>query len=220
MSTMPLPLSMSLRCLLGCGLVGCLPAAELVVRDLQADLTVLPTSFAYEVTSATVHAAGDDTFNSGTGLMFGGRRSISRAGDSLGLVVGGDLVTNTWTYADSGYLWGYGLHAAAGLGWAVNDRWTLLFEPGVGVGLGRLSLPANRAGPGLESTGRWMGWDLRVTTGWQMSEHMVLRGHVGWMNASFDQKESDGVTSTLVPKGLCIGVGIAWRVSNAPETLR
>lgn len=214
----PLLNSRSLGLLLG--LAAGLPAAELVVRDLQADLTVLPTSFAYEVTSATVNATGDDSFRSGTGLMFGGRRSLSRAGDAVGLVVGADLLSNTWTYGDSGYLWGYGIHATAGLGWAINDRWTLVLEPGLGVGFDRLSLGSTRAGPGLESTGRWVGWDVRAAAGWQVSEQVIVRGTLGWMTARFDQQDADGVSGSITPSGLSFGIGVAWRLSNAPETLR
>lgn len=220
MSPMSFSPSPPLRLLIGLGLVGCLPAAELVMRDLQADLTVLPTAFAYEITSPTVNASGDDSFRSGTGLMFGGRRSITRAGDAIGLVVGADLLSNTWTYGDSGYLWGYGLHATAGVGWAINDRWTLVLEPGIGIGLDSLSLAGNRAGPGLESSGRWMGWDIRCAAGWQVSERVVVRASVGWMTATFDQQDADGVSGSLTPTGVTVGLGIAWRLSNAPETLR
>jgi hypothetical protein len=197
-----------------------LPAAELVVRDLQADLIVLPTAFRYQVESPTVSTDGDDHFKSGTGLRFGGRRSVTGAGDAVGLVVGADVVSDTWTYASSGFLWGYGVHASAGLGWAINDRWTLVLEPGIGTGFNRMTLPSTRSGPGLTTNGRWLGWDFRLNAGWQATEQMVLRFHLGWMTAKHSEQESEGITDTLTPSGVMVGIGFAWRLSNAPEPLR
>ena len=197
-----------------------LPAAELVMRDLHADLAILPTAFRYQTSSPTVSTDGDDHFRSGTGLRLGGRRSLTSAGDTMGLVLGADLVSDTWTYAGSGSLWGYGGHVSAGLGWAINDSWTLIFEPGVGVGFNRLNLPATRSGPGLTTTGRWLGWDARLVAAWQVSERIILRAHWGWMTAKHSEREAEGITDTLTPSGMTIGLGFAWRLSNAPEPLR
>ena len=197
-----------------------LPATELVVRDLQVDAVILPTTFRYQMSSPTRNADGDDRFRSGTGLRLGGRRALSGAGDSFGLVLGADLINDAWTYAGSGSLWGYGAHVSAGLGWAIHDHWTLVCESGLGLGLNRLSLPATGSGPGLTTTGRWLAWDCRLAAGWQVSRRMILRAQCGWMTAKHRERDADGITDTLTPSGLTVGFGLAWRLSNAPQPLR
>lgn len=194
-------------------------AAELTVRDLQADVAVLPANFSYRVTSPTVDVSGDDHFVSGTGLMFGARRSLARPGDAIGVIIGADIVSQTWTYSGGGWMWGVGGRLSTGLGWALTDTWTVVLEPGFSFGLDRLSLPVTSAGPGLYASGHWTGWDTRMSAGWQMSEQCVIRGIIGWMTTTFDQKEVGGVSSRLTPSGLLIGIGVSWQISHSPETL-
>jgi len=223
--TFPFPLRSMPRCtpLLGVLTISAFthpPTAELVVRDLQADLTVLPTAFSFQTSSPTVDASGDDRFRSGTGLALGARRSFATPGSAWGLTAGGDLFSQAWTYASDGSLATYGVHVSAGAGWAINDQWTLSLEPGVQVGSARLQLPATTVGPAFSATGRQTGFDLRLQAGWQMSERWILRAQVGWMSATFTGSENDGVTQDLTVRGAMVGIGVAWRWSNAPEPLR
>lgn len=194
------------------------PAAELVVRDLQLSLSVLPSGFSYALTSPTVSGAGDDSFASGTELSFGGRYALARPGDSLGLVLGGDLITDAWTYAGGGSLVANGLRASAGLGWAMSDGWTLLLEPGIRYGMSTFDLPASAIAPDYSATGSFSGYDARVTALWRMSDGLLLEGHGGWLSVQHSATSGD-IEQTIDQSGLYVGIGMVWRWSSAPPRI-
>lgn len=195
-----------------------LPSAELVVRDLQLSLTVLPAGFSYTVTSPTVSGSGDDAFTSGTELSFGGRYALARPGDSLGLVLGADLISDAWTYGTSGSLVATGLRASAGLGWAMSDDWTLLVEPGIRYGINAFDLPSSSFAPDYSATGTFSGYDARVTALWQISKGFLIEGHGGWMSVQHTSS-SDEIEQTIDQSGLVVGIGVVWRWSSAPPRI-
>lgn len=194
------------------------PAAELVVRDLALSLSVLPTGFSYTVTSPTVTGSGNDAFTSGTELSFGGRYALSRPGDSLGLVVGADVISDTWTYGSSGHLFANGLRASAGLGWAVSDACTVLLEPGIRYGFSTVDIPSSSYAPDYSATGTFTGYDARLSALWQVANGLLLEGHGGWLSVQHKTSGTD-VDETLDISGLYVGVGVVWRWSTAPTRI-
>jgi hypothetical protein len=195
------------------------PAAELVVRDLVVDATVLPTTFDYAVNGPLVDKSGSDHFSSGTGLSVGGRWSWAAPGRSFGVVVGGDLGLHTWTYASDGTVVDYGAHICAGPGWAVSDTWTLTLEPGYSRTWARIDLPGTIAGPAFAGSGTGNGYDVRATATWAAGETWLLRMTAGWMRTSLSASDSD-TSVDIDPHGFLVAVGVAWRWSDAPPTLR
>jgi hypothetical protein len=193
-------------------------AAELVVRDLEVSLSVLPTSFSYTVTSPTVSGSGDDGFSSGTELSVGGRYSLARPGDAIGLVLGADLLSDTWTYDGDGYLFATGLRASAGLGWAVSDDWTVLVEPGFRYGVNAIDLPATASSAGFSASGSFSGYDVRTAALWQVSKGFLIEAHAGWLSLSHSIS-GDDIDQTIDQNGLYVGIGVAWRWSTAPTRI-
>ena len=214
MSVTPMTL---LACIL-LATVALLPAAELVVRDLNLSLSVLPTAFDYTLTSPTVSRSGSDAFASGTELAFGGRYALARPGDALGLVVGAEVFSDTWTYGSSGYLFAGGLRVSAGLGWAITDNWTLLAEPGVRYGVSSFSSPSSATGPAYTASGSFSGYDGRVAVLWQVANGLLIDAHGGWLSASHDQS-GDNIKQTIDQSGLYVGLGVVWRWSTAPTRI-
>lgn len=193
-------------------------AAELVVRDLDVSLSVLPAGFSYTLETPTLNLSGDDAFDSGTELSVGGRYALARPGDALGLVLGADLFTDAWTYGGSGNLFSTGLHASAGLGWAIIDDWTLLAEAGYRYGLSSLDLPASATSGSFSGTGSCSGYDARAALRWQVSPGMLVQLHAGWLSLSHQVSE-DVIDVTLDQTGLFVGLGVCWRWSTAPPTI-
>ncbi len=199
-------------------MVPAMPAAELVVRDLELSLSVLPVGFNYTVTSPTVSGSGNDAFTSGTEVSFGGRYALARPGDSLGLVFGAGLISDVWTYGTSGSLVANGVRASAGLGWAISDNWTLLVEPGFRYGLSTFNLPSSTTGPDYSATGSFSGYEARVSALWQVSQGLLVEGHGGWLSVQHSST-SDNIDQTIDLSGLYIGIGVVWRWSSAPPRI-
>lgn len=195
-----------------------MPSAELVVRDLGISLSALPTGFSYTLSSPTIERSGEDAFQSGTELAFGGRHALARPGDAVGLVVGADLFSSTWTYTDGGYMLAAGLRASAGLGWAISDDWTLLVEPGLRYGVSTFNSSQSSTAAAYEASGTCSGFDGRVSAMWQMSPGLLLEGHCGWLSLTHDATSGD-ITQTIDQKGLYVGIGVVWRWSTAPTRI-
>ena len=211
-----------MKSILATAALACLPltatAAELVVRDLNVSLSVLPTAFSYTLTSPTVSSSGEDAFVSGTELTCGTRVALARPGDALGLVVGADLISDTWTYGTSGYLFAGALRASAGLGWAISDNWMLLVEPGLRYGLSTFSSPESATSAAYKATGTCSGFDGRISVLWQLSKDFLLEAHGGYMALSHSAT-GDDIDLTIEQSGLYVGVGVVWRWSTAPTRI-
>lgn len=193
-------------------------AAELVVRDVDAAVTVMPAAFAYTMTSPTVSRTGNDSFTSGTELTCGGRYALARPGDALGLVGGADLISDTWTYGSGSFLFATGLRASAGLGWAISDRWTLLAEPGFRYGVSSFTVASSSSAQSYKASGTFSGFDGRVTAMWQLSKDVQLEAHGGWLSMKHQQSDGD-ISQTIDQKGLYVGIGVVWRWSTAPTRI-
>jgi len=200
-------------CLLGLPL----PAVELVMRDLQADTTVRPTSFDFTLDTPTFTRSGSDAFDAGTGLELGGRYSLSRVGDPFGLILGLDATAEAYRYDSHDFMTTYGLRGSLGAGYAFNDDWTVTADLGLSYGMTDLSLPASDIAPELTADGTYLGYDLRVAALYGITRRMLISLQVGYLSVSHDLTTNQDHDLTLDLKGLYVGVGMTWRFSRAPE---
>lgn len=203
-------------CLLGAVMVS--TAAELVIRDVRGAALLRPTAFDFSVDSATVVRSGDDAFDSGTGFEIGSRYSWAPVGSALGLVAGGDLAYDSYTYDGDGGMGSYGLRLSVGLGWAFADRWTLLAEGGGNYVLADLELPASQAATAIDASGDGFGYDARLSLMFRFSRRWALHGHVGYLMQE-TTLEGHGATVDLEQAGIYAGLGFTWQFSNRPTGL-
>jgi hypothetical protein len=196
----------------------CLPAAELVVRDVRAGLATRPLGFDFTLATPTIEASGSDAFAGGIGLEAGGRWSFARPGDAVGAIVGADLLIDGYTYEGGGSLAATALRAAAGGGWAVADRWTATLEAGWLYGPSTLTLPETASAPALEATGTMSGWDVRLGLDAMLTRRIGLGLSLSWLSLSHDLS-GDDVTMTLDQAGYAVGVELRWRFTDAPPRL-
>jgi hypothetical protein len=197
--------------------VGSAEGAEFVMRDMQADASVLPTAFDYTLTSPSANRTGSDHFDAGTGLELGGRYSIGRVGDPFGLVLGLDVSETTYSYDSQNFLFAYGVRGSIGAGWAFNDAFALTGEVGALVGRSRISLPSTSASPSLSASGSYHSYDIRVEGIYTITRRMLISCDLGYLSQTHDLTTGQGDSLTLVVKGIYVGIGMTWRFSNAPE---
>ena len=199
-------------------LATCASAAELTVRDVRLGLSNRPADFSFELDSSTTTRSGDDAFDGGLAIEGGIRWSFARAGDSLGLIVGADLLGEAQSYdGEQGLtaLWGRG---ALGLGWAATDRLTVLGEGLLGYGLSSLSLPASAAAPEFDATGSAISYEARLTGTWQVTRTFNAGLFAGWLIATHTLSDDD-TDLTLDQGGWYLGLLASWRISDLPTSL-
>lgn len=203
---------------LACLLPAALPAVELVVRDIRAALLVRSSDFEFELDSPTFDRSGEDSFDSGTGVEVGARYSIAPTGGAWGLVFGGDLTADWYSYDGGDGLSMYGLRAAGGGGWAIADRWTLVGELGAGYAFSELTVPATTAAAEFTADGSALFYDARLSCLYRVAKRWSVHAHVGYMIASHDL-EGSGVDVTVDQDGLWAGLGVTWLFSTKPTRL-
>jgi hypothetical protein len=207
-----------IACVFG-GVLGmpALPAAELVMRDLQANMLVLPTAFDFTLDTDNFSRTGSDSFDAGTALELGGRYSFSRVGDPFGLVVGLDATTQAYSYDSEDFLFAYGVRACLGGGYAFTDSWSFTAETGVAFGWTDLSLPDSSTSEGFSADGDYLAFDLRLAAHYTISRRMLISFQAGYLSQTHDLQTDDGDDLELEITGAYIGIGMTWRFSNAPE---
>ncbi len=197
--------------------ISTLPAAELVMRDLQADMLVRPTSFDFTLETPNFTRSGNDNFDAGTALELGGRYSFSRVGDPFGLVVGLDAITEAYSYDSADFLVAYGARASLGAGYAFSDSWTATAEVGAAFGWTSLSLPASETSAAFTADGDYQAYDLRLVGLYTISRRMLISLQVGYLSQTHDLTTNQGDRLTVDLAGMYVGVGMTWRFSNSPE---
>lgn len=201
-----------------CILSATVPAAELVVRDIHLGLVNRPGDFDFDLKTSTVDTSGSDAFEGGLSLETGARWSITRTGDSIGLIAGADLAIDQQSY-DGGdgltSMWGRG---ALGIGWAINDRLIVTGEGLAGFGLSTLTLPQNDQNDELSADGTAFSYEGRITGIWQFNRSFGAGLIGGWLIASHDLS-GDDTDITIDQNGWYIGLTATWRMSDAPPAL-
>lgn len=194
-----------------------IPAAELVVRDIRLGLAGRPLDFSFSYTGVATAVDGDDAFEGGLGIEAGGRWSFARAGDSLGLVVGADLMLDALSYGGGDGLATSWLRPCAGPALAVGDDWTLAACVGLQYGLSALSLPGTASAPAFEADGTATGYDLRLEATWLATRRFGIGATAGWLIASHDL--SGDADITIDQSGWFVGLSAVWRFADAPPRL-
>lgn len=195
-----------------------LPAAELAVRDFRLGVATRPSDFHYSYSSPLSSGSGNDAFDTGLSIDGGGRWSFARPGDSVGVVLGAGLALDGQSYKGGDGLattWG---RVSAGVGWAPQDKWTLIGELGAMYGLSSIKLPSTAAAPAFKADGTATGYDARLVADYLLNRRTAVGFYAGWLVANHDLK--DGSNKLKIDQsGWFAGLEMVWRFNDAPTRL-
>jgi hypothetical protein len=200
------------------GALGRTQAAELVVRDLHADLEVLPNAFDYKLTGGSADHSGSDAFDSHYGLAIGGDYSFAGPGDTHGFMAGLELTVEQASYASIGHLTSYGLRATGGYGYAFSDAWTAMARVGAGYGLATFDITSNSALPAISQSGSYFSYGATAVLLYTINDAILIDAKLGYQKAS-NKLSGGGIDMTLDNAGLLFGLGITYRLSTSPRSL-
>ena len=127
-------------------------ASELVVRDVNFAIELLPSAFDYTADGNTSRS-GSDEFDRAIGIAIGCPYSFAGPGDSHGFLASGELAFSQATYGSIGHLTRYGVRIAGGYGYAFNDAISFSAMAKVGYGMATFDLSANSGFPALSASG-------------------------------------------------------------------
>jgi len=192
-------------------------AAELVIRDLQADVLLPPTAYTFTLDTPGGDQTGSDGFSSGSALCLGGRYSLSRSGDAVGLVGGADLEAAGYTSSDTN-LFDLGGRLSLGVGWAITDTWVVTLMGGYALGQGRFTADASNGAPQLTVRGPYHGEDLRLDLQYHVSRAFALDLGGGYWRDTH-RLSGDASTLELQRSGGFVGIGFIWRLQSSPVRL-
>lgn len=193
-------------------------AAELVQRDVRLAWTLHDPDFSYDLSSPQHSGSGEDGFDASAEAALGVRYSVARPGDSVGLVVGGDLLLLQTTGADAS-LEGWGGRVCAGVAWTPRDAWIFSAEGGAAYGRSTMSFDATSAAPSFDVDGSWFAVDARLVGGYRVTRRLMVDLALGWRIARHDLSGNE-IDLTLDQGGPFVGLGISWRWSTDPPRLR
>jgi hypothetical protein len=196
----------------------CMPAAELVMRDVGVGLVMPPTDFTYDLTSSAGDRTGSDAFDSAYGLEIHGRYSLARPGDALGVVLGAAVASERATYAGGGSWSEFSACGLLGSGWAVTDRLILLGEAKLGLGVGKLTLAGNESMEAVTAAGPLVIGGVQASGHYSLSDSVVVGLGLGWQQ-TLASLSGDGVDATLKISGVTAFLSLDWRLSDRPFLL-
>jgi hypothetical protein len=192
-------------------------SAELVVRDLDVELILPPTSYRWQLSTPGGSASGHDGFSSATELAVGARWSLARPGDSVGLVAGA-AIAGEGAAASGTELADYSGRLQAGMGWAPADAWLVTATGGCWIGEGSFRTDATPGAPGVNLKGYHHGFDARLDCAWRASRSVAVEALGGfWWDRH--RLTGGGNSLLLTRSGPFLGIGLVWRLSSAPEHL-
>ncbi len=195
-----------------------LPAAELVVRDIGAGLVLPATGFDFTVSDDTGSRSGNDSFQHAFGAVIGGRWSFAPIGDPSGAVLGADLLVERAAYPAGGTWSATQVRGAAGWGWAVSDRLTLIGEGLLGLGYARLALDGNGETSDFTANGALLAPGVQGVAAWSFTDRWV-----GWASLGYSYQKArltgDGADVDLTISGFAVGIGLSWRITDRPFLL-
>ncbi len=204
---------------LGAGLFGSwASASELVVRNLHADLELLPADFDYEIDDGVVNRSGSDSFDQVIGLAIGARYSFASTGDSHGFLVGAQVTVAQGAYDGVGNLTDYGLRAEGGYGYALSDKWTISGVLRAGYSWSTFDLTGNDVFSAVSLSGSGFSYGAALGVDYQLTDRWQISAAVGYLVTNFDLS-GDGVDATIDRAGLSAGIGFLYRLSNQPSPL-
>jgi len=209
--------SLTLLILSGLVVSDCATGAELVIRDLQADVLLPPTKYSFTLDTPGGDQTGSDGFSSGSALCLGGRYSLSRSGDAVGLVCGVDLECAGYTSSDTNLL-DLGGRLSLGVGYAITDAWAATLMAGYAYGQGRFTADASNGAPELNVRGPYHGEDLRLDVQCHVSRSFAIDVGGGYWRDTH-RLSGDSSTLELERTGAFVGLGFIWRLQSSPVRL-
>lgn len=193
-------------------------AQEVVVRDLRLGLASRPVGFDYTESSPTATRSGSDAFDAGIGIEAGMRWSVIRSGDRVGLLLGGDVRLDGYSYGGDSEMSGQGLRLCLGAAAAIDDRWTTALELGWIRGRSQLSIAGNSSLPPLDADGTASGWDIRLTAERMLNRRVGLGAMLGWGTVTHELT-ADSTSLDLDQSGWFLGFEVRWRFHDRPPLL-
>lgn len=197
---------------------GVVHAAELVIRDVGLELELPPTGYSFTVTDDTGTRSGNDSFSSGYGAAIGGRWSFARIGDASGPVAGIALAIDRASYSTGGSWSSTEVRGQAGWGWALNDRFAVLAEGLLGLGVARLTVDGNGAFPGFTANGGLVSPGVQAVGLYSINDRWIASATLGY-RYSLAKLSGDGTDVDLTLSGFAVGIGLAWRITDRPFLL-
>ncbi len=194
------------------------PGAELVVREAQSLVLAQPAGFAYRLDSPTYAGDGKDGFATALAIEAGGRLSLTRPGDTVGVVLGLDAALQQAS-GGPGSLRSVLTLASAGAGWAISDKWVLLGEGRAGLGVSSIALDATTYAPAFSATGQARAFDLRLMAGYAITDRWRLLAILGYGRVESGYSHQ-GVDLTVRQAGISAGIGVAYSFSRDPVSLK
>jgi hypothetical protein len=203
-----------------CLLSAALPAVELVIRDFNASIALLPTSFDYELTGANNTTSSDsDAFSSGIGLQLGATYSLARTGSRHGLIFGIEGGYELYGLdAGDGSMHSISARLLAGYGLALSDRFQVMLTPYAGYGLATLDIPTNDAFNAISGDGDGFTYGVRFSLQVPVSRRLSTFATLNYQSTSTDIS-GNGLDLTIDQTGLGASIGIAWRWDDIPALL-
>lgn len=200
-------------------LCSCVPAVELVVRDINAGIALLPTEFDYTITRGDDARSGSDSFTTAYGATLAATYSVAGTGSGHGLVFGAEASYRQYELtAGGGGMSGYGARAIAGYGIAIADRFQWLITPYVGYGLSTLDIPGDDQLNTLQGDGTTTEYGIRsgFHIGLTRRLSLIMGIDYGVANTAISAGE---VAIDFDQAGLGAGITLAWRWDTVPALL-
>ena len=198
--------------------VSAVGAAELTIGELRLAGGVRPSEFTFTQDDGQQTQRGSDHYDQAWGIELGLRQGLNGPGRRLGFVLAADLVGQRRTYGDLVQLDGAGLRGGVGIGYALTDAWTALAETGVAGGPSWRAVADSDRTAGYRATGRWMAWDLRLSTTLRLDRRWAV-GLTGGYARERWRISGAGITTTQDLSGTWIAAEIIWRWSDLPGGL-
>lgn len=205
-------------CLATLGACCAAPALEVVRRDLVLALEALPTDFDYTLDSPLGSDSGSDAFDTVLGLRLGGRWAWSRPGAPGAIQLGADLRVADGDYGGGGVYRTLGVGLSAGYAHVLSRQWTVFGEAIGEYGWATLDLDANGSRESISADGNHLMYGLRAGALFSLSRHWLLTADLGYASIASEVSTGDR-DFTIEQAGLVIGLGVAWRFSDAPARL-
>ena len=193
-------------------------SAELVVRDAQTLLLAEPAGFSYHLDSPSYAGDGKDGFASAGAFEVGGRLSLTRPGDEVGLVLGLDANLQQASGGPGSLRSALAL-GSVGVGWAMTDRWVLLGEARAGLGLSTISLNATTYSPAFSASGQARAYEARLLASYFIAARWRLFVSFGY--GQVDSRYSNhGIALSIKQTGWNAGIGVSYAFSRDPVSLK
>ncbi len=197
--------------------LSCLPAEELLVRDLRLGVAMTPTSFDYTASDTLANTSGSDALKQAYAGSLRASWSWSGAGRAWAPILAGEVLAERATYGSGGSYGQYVLRGLGGFGWKPGDDWTLSALALIGIGRPTFIVPIATGGTvttsgASASTGAVIDLDYALGRSWSVGLE------VGWITEAATLA-GDDIDLDLTRSGFSGGLSLTWSWSRSPVRL-